>query len=244
MSQVFVSDLHLDAAQPEAIELFIGFMARDVVQAHALYILGDLFETWLGDDLADPARERVCAALRDLTRSGVAVFVMRGNRDFLLETGFEQRTGCQLLPDPVLLQLGGRTTLLTHGDLLCTGDRSYQQLRSLTHDPRWRQKLLSLSAQARTGLAALARAGSRQHMAKAANAIMDVEQRTVEKVFKASGAEWMIHGHTHRPGRHQYQIMGSTRTRFVLDSWYRGGHCLWFEQGEMQERRFDYDQTA
>jgi UDP-2,3-diacylglucosamine hydrolase len=244
VSQVFVSDLHLDGAQPEAIDLFVEFLARDAVSARALYILGDLFETWLGDDLADPARERVCRALRDLTQGGVAVFVMRGNRDFLLDTGFEQRTGCQLLPDPVLLHLDGRNVLLTHGDLLCTGDRGYQQLRTLTHDTRWRGRLLSLQPAARTALAALARAGSRRHMAQAANAIMDVEPRTVEKVFKASGADWMIHGHTHRPGRHEYQIMGSTRTRFVLDAWYQGGQCLWVDKGRIEERRFGRQQPA
>lgn len=237
MAYVFVSDLHLDGAQPRAIEQFVEFLGTEARSARALYVLGDLFETWLGDDLIDAPRARVCQALRALSASGVPIFVMRGNRDFLLDGEFAAQTGARLLPDPVLLEIDGITTLLTHGDLLCTDDRNYQQLRSLVNEPGWRRRLLALSAATRNALAAIARAGSRKHMAQARPSIMDVNTATVERVFSAANAQLMIHGHTHRPGIHQHLVDGRPRTRVVLDAWYDGGQCIRVAGGRIDELR-------
>lgn len=237
MAYAFVSDLHLDGAQPQAIDLFVDFLGAKARSATALYILGDLFESWLGDDLIDAPQQQICTALRALTASGVPVFVMRGNRDFLLDVEFARQTGVQLLPDPVLVHLDGTLTLLTHGDLLCTDDVQYQQLRSLATDPVWRRGLLQLSTATRGALAAIARAGSRKHMARARPDIMDVNPDTVTKVFAASGAELMIHGHTHRPAEHQHPVEGRSCTRIVLDAWYDCGQCLWIELGRIATQR-------
>ena len=237
MAYVFVSDLHLDGSQPRTIQRFVEFLGQEARSAQTLYILGDLFEIWLGDDLVDAARLRVCEALRELTRASVPVFVMRGNRDFLLDRQFAAMTGARLLPDPVLLQLDGVATLLTHGDLLCSDDRSYQQLRSLVHEPGWRQNLLALSASTRAALAAIARAGSRKHMARSRPAIMDVNLATVNRVFAAANAELMIHGHTHRPAVHEHLVDGRLCRRVVLDAWYEGGQCVWLAAGTIREQR-------
>ncbi len=237
MAYVFVSDLHLDGSQPRAIEQFVEFLGTQARSARALYVLGDLFETWLGDDLIDAPRARVCQALRSVTASGVPIFVMRGNRDFLLDREFAALTGARLLPDPVVLEIDGVRTLLTHGDLLCTDDRNYQQLRSLVNEPGWRHSLLALSASTRDALAAIARAGSRKHMAQARPSIMDVNLSTVDRVFSAANAQLMIHGHTHRPGVHQHVVDGRRRTRVVLDAWYDGGQCLRVDAGRIDEYR-------
>src|SRR5215469_92317 len=142
MALLFVSDLHLDAASPRPIEQFLEFLATEAAGAEALYILGDLFEAWIGDDDPEPTRARVCDALSRLTSGGVACFVLHGNRDFLLGAGFSVRTGCVLLPDPVIAELDGERVLLTHGDALCTGDHAYQELRSTVRDERWQQRFL------------------------------------------------------------------------------------------------------
>jgi UDP-2,3-diacylglucosamine hydrolase len=237
VATVFVSDLHLDGSQPQTIKRFVDFLAGEARGAEAVYILGDLFEIWLGDDLVDASRLEVCQAMQALTQAGVPLFVMRGNRDFLLDSEFAILTGAQLLPDPVCLQLDGIAMVLTHGDLLCSDDRSYQQLRSLVHEPGWRQNLLTLSAKTRDALAAIARTGSRKHMAKARPAIMDVNLQTVERVFAAANAELMIHGHTHRPGTHEHLVNGRRCKRIVLDAWYDGGQCVWFDAGTIREQR-------
>lgn len=237
MAYVFVSDLHLDGSQPRAIEQFVEFLGTEARSARALYVLGDLFETWLGDDLIDEPRARVCQALRKLAAGGVPIFVMRGNRDFLLDREFAAQTGARLLPDPVVLEIDGVTTLLTHGDLLCTDDRNYQQLRSLVNEPGWRRRLLALSATTRNALAAIARAGSRKHMAQARPSIMDVNTATVERVFSTANVQLMIHGHTHRPGVHQHVVDGKRCTRVVLDSWFEDGQCIRVDGGRIEEWR-------
>src|SRR5271155_25913 len=163
LSTLFVSDLHLDGAWPGAIRQFEQFLTGPARSAEALYILGDLFEAWVGDDDPDPARAAVLAALHALTQSGVPCYVMHGNRDFLLQSGFEARSGCQLLADPTIIELGGQRTLLTHGDVLCTADLAYQRLRSVVRRPAWQRRFMALPLSTRQGLAQLARAGSRAH---------------------------------------------------------------------------------
>ena len=226
MRYLFVSDLHLDGGAPAAIDAFCAFLAGPARASDALYVLGDLFESWIGDDDDDPARGRVVAALAELARSGPAVFVMRGNRDFLLGPGFEARSGCRLLPDPVVATLHGRRVLLTHGDLLCTADHAYQELRSTVRTERFRSTVLALPAAHRRRLADAVRAGSRAHTASAQAAIMDVDPQAVVAAMKAAGVDLMIHGHTHRPATHALQIDGRPASRIVLDAWFDRGSVL------------------
>lgn len=232
MNYLLVSDLHLDAAAPAATDQFIAVLGGAARGAQALYILGDLFEVWIGDDDAEPQRGRVCNALCDYTNSGIPAFVLHGNRDFLLGKRFGERSGCVLLPDPVIADFDGVRTLLSHGDLLCTDDVPYQELRSTVRDTNWRERFLSLPAAQRLQLAHAARSGSRAHTERTRPQIMDVNGQAVEALFRASGAALMIHGHTHRPGIHALQVDGMPRRRVVLDAWYEHGNLLWVRNGE------------
>jgi UDP-2,3-diacylglucosamine hydrolase len=236
MARLFVSDVHLDASVPEAIEQFLGFLEVHARHAEALYILGDLFETWIGDDDADPAKARVCAALRGLTATGVATFIIHGNRDFLLGREFCQRTGCELLVDPTLVELDGERVLLTHGDALCTDDRAYQALRSTVRTHAWQRRFLGLPLETRAHLAHQARADSQVHTARVVKQIMDVNASAVAKSFRALGVRRMIHGHTHRPAIHDTVIDGERAQRIVLGAWYEQGSYLWYERGGYELR--------
>jgi UDP-2,3-diacylglucosamine hydrolase len=164
--------------------------------------------------------------LRELTAAGVAVFVMQGNRDFLYGERFEARTGCTLLPDPVVAHLGGERVLLTHGDLLCTGDTAYQELRTTVRDPRFRDRALALPLEARQWIADTARSGSKAHTRTTAANIMDVTPAAVEAAFRASGCLRMIHGHTHRPATHAHTVDGAKAERWVLAAWDADGSAL------------------
>ncbi|HEX9139383.1 MAG TPA: UDP-2,3-diacylglucosamine diphosphatase [Steroidobacteraceae bacterium] len=230
MSTLFVSDLHLDGAWPGAIRQFERFLAGPAHSSQALYILGDLFEAWVGDDDPDPARAAVLASLHTLTQSGVPCYVMHGNRDFLLQSGFEARSGCQLLADPTIIELRGRRTLLTHGDVLCTADFAYQRLRSVVRRPAWQRRFMALPLATRQGLAQLARAGSRAHTGRMHVQIMDVAESSVQALMRECGVHTLIHGHTHRPGVHRFMLDGSNAERLVLGAWYEQGSCLRFDQ--------------
>lgn len=226
MSHLFVSDLHLDAAAPEAGDQFIAWLRGAARTATALYILGDLFESWVGDDDDDPERARICAALHAYTSAGVPCFVMRGNRDFLLGARFAERTGCRLLADPVLTEIHGVRTLLSHGDLFCTDDVKYQQLRTIVRDPAWQARLLALSLADRKLLAGEARAGSRAHTSRAMPEIMDANPAAIDLAARRFAVDVVIHGHTHRPGVHESSVDGRTRTRIVLGAWHVEGSVL------------------
>ncbi|MGE0581211.1 MAG: UDP-2,3-diacylglucosamine diphosphatase [Steroidobacteraceae bacterium] len=226
MTRLFVSDLHLDAAAPEAIDQFIDFLKTGAREATALYILGDLFESWVGDDDDDPARARVCDALGEYTTGGTPCFVMRGNRDFLLGEHFAQRTGCRLIADPVTTEIEGVRTLLAHGDLFCTDDVKYQQLRLIVRDPDWQQRLLALSLADRKLMANEARAGSRAHTSRVQPKIMDANQAAIELAVREFDVDVVVHGHTHRPGVHDFAVEGRARTRIVLGAWYEHGSVL------------------
>ena len=223
---LFVSDLHLDAALPAAGAQFAEFLLRTARAADALYILGDLFEAWIGDDDDEPHLREVCAALSRLTGSGVACYVMHGNRDFLLGGGFQARTGCRLLEDPVIIELYGERALLTHGDLLCIGDRAYQQLRGVVRNPRWQRRFLRLPLPVRRALARQARAGSAEHTRATAANIMDADENAVRAVMRACGVRTLIHGHTHRPAVHEFELDGAPARRIVLGAWYEQGSYL------------------
>ena len=236
MARLFVSDVHLDAGAPEATEQFLGFLAGEAAAAEALYILGDLFEAWVGDDDQDPAKERVCRGLRALTARGVACFALHGNRDFLLGEGFCERSGCRLLTDPVVAQFDGEPVLLTHGDALCTDDHPYQELRSMVRSRDWQQRFLALPRSHRELLADEARAGSRRHISRTVPYIMDVNAAAVAAAFRAARVRRMIHGHTHRPGMHEVQTDDGPAQRIVLGAWYEQGSYLSCERGKYQLR--------
>jgi UDP-2,3-diacylglucosamine hydrolase len=234
--RLFVSDVHLDPGAPEAQRQFLEFLRTQASGAQALYILGDLFETWVGDDGMDCEVSAVLGALRALTQSGVACFLLHGNRDFLLGESFCRRTGCQLLPDPVVADLDGERVLLTHGDALCTDDHSYQELRSIVRTPAWQKRFLGLSLADRQLLASEARAGSKAHTARTTPKIMDVNPTAVATAFKAAGVRRMIHGHTHRPAVHDALVDGEPVQRIVLGAWYEQGSYLAYEAGRYELR--------
>ena len=232
MNTLLVSDLHLDGALPEAITQFESFLSGPVRAAEALYILGDLFESWVGDDDDDPDRARVCAALRALSDAGVACHVCHGNRDFLLATGFEQRTGCRILADPTIVERYGERVLLTHGDALCIDDTAYQRLRSTVRDPAWQRRFMRLTLATRRTLAAAARAGSRNHVGMVAADIMDANPNAVLNVLRACRVQTVVHGHTHRPGVHEFTVDGVPARRLVLGAWYeQGSYLRWDARG-------------
>jgi UDP-2,3-diacylglucosamine hydrolase len=234
---LFISDLHLDGARPDITDQFLTFLSTDARNAQSLYILGDLFETWIGDDDPDLDKRRIQAALRDLTASGVPCFVMHGNRDFLLGKRFCKTTGCRLLKDGTIAEVFGQRVLLMHGDTLCTDDHSYQRLRRRVRNPVVQFMLRNLPLTTRNWLAAKLRAGSKAHIDKAmamqsVATIMDVNADAVAQAFVAHDVDTMIHGHTHRPAIHALQVHGRPATRIVLGDWYTQGSVLrWDEAG-------------
>ncbi|KAA2285813.1 UDP-2,3-diacylglucosamine diphosphatase [Arenimonas fontis] len=226
MSTLFVSDLHLDPARPEATLAFLGLLAGEARRAEALYILGDLFEAWLGDDDPGEPGAGVCAALTALADSGVPVFLMRGNRDFLFGPRMAERCHATLLPDPCVLSLYGQPTLLMHGDQLCTDDTAYQAFRRQVRDPGWQERFLAQPLEARKAFAAQARAASRAHQQGVSESITDVSPATVEATMCRYGVQRLIHGHTHRPAIHQLLLDGRPATRIVLGDWYEQASVL------------------
>jgi UDP-2,3-diacylglucosamine hydrolase len=226
MDTLFISDLHLDHAEPAVVAQFREFLATEAREANALYILGDLFELWIGDDDPAPLAREVTAALRTLSDAGVAIHVMQGNRDFLLGEAFCTAAGARLLEDPLLLTLHGQRVLVTHGDALVTDDVPYQKFRALVRDPAWRRAFLALSLDQRRALAAEARAGSREHVARQSMEIMDVNADAVAAAMDAAGVDLLLHGHTHRPAIHRLESGAQVRTRIVLGDWHAAGSVL------------------
>lgn len=235
MTTLFISDLHLDGTRPDISAQFLDFLEREARGAEALYILGDLFEAWIGDDDPDPDKRRVIAGLRAVTNAGVKSFLIHGNRDFLIGKRFRRETGVELLVDGTVIDLYGRRVLLMHGDLLCTDDHAYQRLRRIVRNPAVQFVMRRLTLRQRQRLAERMRAGSKEHIASmdiAAPAIMDVNQDEVRRTFARFGVDCIIHGHTHRPAVHEMQIDGHEAVRIVLGDWYEQGSVLrWNERG-------------
>ncbi|MET0984899.1 MAG: UDP-2,3-diacylglucosamine diphosphatase [Steroidobacteraceae bacterium] len=226
---LFISDLHLDAARPNISRQFLDFLRDTARGSNALYILGDLFEVWIGDDDPDPDKARIMDALRELTRGGTQCFVMHGNRDFLLGRKFCERTGARLLADGTVVNLHGERVLLLHGDTLCTDDHSYQRLRRILRNPISRAVFRVMSLAQRQRLAQRLRAGSQAHLNSLSTQmpdIMDVNEDAVRRTFEHYGVRCMIHGHTHRPAVHTLQVDGHKATRIVLGDWYTQGSVL------------------
>lgn len=230
MATLFISDLHLDDSRPAITALFLDFLKQDARDAEALYILGDFFETWVGDDDDSSLGKILAHSLRELSDSGVPVFFMRGNRDFLVGPGFSNLAGLQILSDPSVIDLYGTPTLLMHGDLLCSDDKAYQAFRLLVRSDDWQSQFLSQPLAARQAFAAQARAASKQHQSGLMNEqqenIMDVTPATVEAIMRLYGVNRLIHGHTHRPEIHQFYIDENSSRRIVLGDWYSQGSVL------------------
>ena len=225
---LFISDLHLTGERPEANEQFFRFLGEEAAGAQALCVLGDLFEYWIGDDEledsdGDPLAREAVRALRSLTQSGVAVYFMHGNRDFLIGNGFAAATGISLLEDPTVLKVAGIPTLLMHGDTLCTDDHDYQAWRRTARSPGWQREFLAASLAERRKRILQMREKSRQVVAAKPAEIMDVNDAAVRDAFRRHEVRRLIHGHTHRSAYHQVEVNGSRCERWVLPDWYGDG---------------------
>ena len=232
MTTLFISDLHLDSDRPDGITRFLRFIETEALEASALYILGDLFEAWIGDDDTNPGNAPIIAALADLKRRNVPCYFMHGNRDFLIGRRFAAATGCELLMEYEVVELEGERVLLMHGDLLCTDDEPYMQLRSVVRDPAWQSQFLAKPTDERQRIAADLRAKSHAAVSEKAEEIMDVNQTAVEAAMRAHGVSTLLHGHTHRPDVHRFSLDGGDATRIVLGSWYDQGSVVrWNEEG-------------
>lgn len=231
MATLFIADLHLDAARPDTTRLFLDFLGRRAARAEALYILGDLFEAWIGDDDDAPLGAEVAAAL---ARLRTPKFFVHGNRDFLLGPAYAARAGLTLLPETSVIDLYGTPTLLLHGDILCTGDVDYQRFRAAIRAPEKVAELLAQPLEARRGLARQLREDSRSAMAGKSAAIMDVDPQAVAGALRAHGVTQMIHGHTHRPALHELDLDGQPAWRIVLGDWYTQGSVLVVGRDELR----------
>jgi UDP-2,3-diacylglucosamine hydrolase len=231
LTTLFISDLHIDSNSGAITDQFLALLGSAAREAEALYILGDLFESWVGDDAADRAQIAAIAGLKALTDSGVPCFVMHGNRDFLLGAQFCAMTGARLLPDPLIITLHGEPILVMHGDALCTDDRAYQRLRATVRDPAWQRQFLALSVTARRALAGAARVGSQAHTAGLDYAISDVNPSSVALALRSAAVSTLLHGHTHRPGIHPLDVDGRACTRIVLGDWHARGSVLRWDRG-------------
>ena len=233
MTTLFISDLHLDPERPDVTRLFGDFIDGEARGADALYILGDLFEAWVGDDDPSEIGAFVAERLRALADSGVPVFFQHGNRDFLLGQGYARRAGMRLLPEAAVVSLYGRPALLMHGDALCTGDTAYQAFRAQTRDPRWQAQFLGQPLAARLAFAAQARAASAQRQQTLKHddrsqfeTITDADPQAVVDTLALYGVDTLIHGHTHRPAVHEIDVHGRACRRIVLGDWYTQGSVL------------------
>lgn len=226
MAMLFISDLHLCPSRPHVTRLFQGFLAGPARSAQALYILGDLFEYWAGDDdLDDCLNASICTALRELSYADIPVFFMAGNRDFLIGEDFAHSAGLTLLPDPTLIDLAIGATLLMHGDTLCTDDDAYQAFRAEVRSSEWRRAFLALPlAQRKARIEALRRESEAQKRLKSMD-IMDVSPAAVSRRLTFHRCTRMIHGHTHRPAHHRLEVNGFPCERWVLPDWHdKGGY--------------------
>lgn len=226
---LFISDLHLCETRPEITRVFLEFLATTASGAQALYILGDLFEYWAGDDAleTDAHHREVVNGLCALTESGTPVFVMHGNRDLLLNGKFQAASGVRLLPDPVTINLYGRQALLTHGDLLCTDDVEYQAFRRQVHDADWQANFLAQPLALRKAQIEGLRQRSEQEKSHKSSVIMDVNADAVaDFICQHNFPPLLIHGHTHRMGRHTFEVQGRPCERIVLGDWYASGNYL------------------
>jgi UDP-2,3-diacylglucosamine hydrolase len=226
MTTLFISDLHLHESRPGVTGAFYSFLQTQAKNAEALYILGDFFDAWIGDDDDAPLGQEVAEQLRALSAQGTKIYLMHGNRDFLLGHQFAQATGASLIPEGTIIDLYGCSTLLLHGDDLCTGDTEYLAFRAQVRSPEWQQHILAQPLEARRALAAELREKSQSMNSLKAQDIMDVTPQEVVRVMQEARVTRLIHGHTHRPARHALTVDGRAAERIVLGDWHDKGWCL------------------
>jgi UDP-2,3-diacylglucosamine hydrolase len=236
MIKLFISDLHLEESRPDISDIFFRFLQRETKQADALYILGDFFEAWIGDDDQSAFSASVVRALNQASRH-LPIFIMHGNRDFLLGRKFMRSANCRLLPDEIVIQAGSSPTLLMHGDTLCTADIAYQKFRKRSRIWLLQKLFLLKSLEKRRGIAAGMREKSKRYTSTAPEYVMDVTHDEVTRVMRKHNVRHLIHGHTHRPDVHHLEVEGSHATRTVLAPWHEEGSVLICEDSGKKEFR-------
>ena len=240
MPSLVISDLHLTGKRPQGIQLFLEFLRRDAVEADALYILGDFFEYWIGDEaIHRPDHEPVIKGLKELSATGTPVYVMRGNRDFLMDNDFENASGCALIADPMVIDLYGQKVLITHGDYLCTDDVAYQEFREMVRQRSWQKEFLKKSVEERDAIAQKYRSISKEISQTKEPEIMDINQQTLLEEMMKYGVDLVIHGHTHRPAVHDFRINGTNARRIVLGDWFDQGSMLIADKDNLKLVSFD-----
>jgi len=236
MYSLFISDVHLSSDTPEIAASFLQILKQKAPEADALYLLGDVFEYWLGDDAITDAHQPFINAIREISDAGIPVYFMHGNRDFLVGEKFADLCACTLLNDPCVIDLYGTPTLLMHGDLLCTDDTDYQVFRKTVRNPDWQSQFLNMSIPERLAMAKKARDASQAqtsaHM-QDAEEIMDANHETVKQYLLDAGVRQMIHGHTHRPAIHEFELNGNTAKRVVLGDWHPEPSYLMISKNEI-----------
>jgi UDP-2,3-diacylglucosamine hydrolase len=238
---IFISDLHLDEKEPKICHLFFEFLNNcDPSYIDGIYILGDLFEVWIGDDNDTPFNQKVCAALKSVSQKNIPLFFIHGNRDFFIGNKFSTESGCQLLKEETVINLYGTRVLLMHGDTSCTNDVAYQQARKIFRNAICQKIYLSLPLRVRQYIANKIRKKSETHTQSVLYDILDVTQETVELRMQAQQVMHLIHGHVHRPAIHQFLIDKKPAQRLVLGAWHKNGNMLsWYESGEKELINFD-----
>ena len=226
MSTLFISDLHLSGERENITKLFINFLDQRASNADALYILGDLFEVWPGDDMIQPDYEESIAKMKQLADNGLPLFIMQGNRDFLMAEKFSEVSGATLIEDPTVIDLYGTPTLLMHGDTLCSDDIDYQMFRTMVRDPRWKEDFFAKPNEERLAMTSKYRNISKTETARKKMEVMDVNQQTVEQVMLEKNIHQLIHGHTHRPAIHDFIVDNKNMKRIVLGDWFEQGSVL------------------
>lgn len=226
MTTLFVSDLHLEADRPDIADQFINFLKTDVLEADDLYILGDLFEAWVGDDDPNTHYAKIKMAIRKVVDKGIPVYFMHGNRDFMIGKQFANETGIEILPDPYAVTMYGQHTLLSHGDAMCIDDTQYQRVRKMVRDPEWQKMILAKPLKERLRIAAEARRQSLEQTINMSLNIMDVNQDEVIRVIRQHQVDVLVHGHTHRPDVHTVDLGNRKAKRIVLGDWYTQGSVL------------------
>jgi UDP-2,3-diacylglucosamine hydrolase len=238
---LLISDLHLEEGRPDITQAFLGLLNGRARNAASLYILGDFFEAWIGDDAMSPFQRSICQALRALSDSGTRVFLMHGNRDFMIGKAFCKAAGCTLLKDPSVVHFNGEPVLLMHGDSLCTRDEAYMRMRRYLRHPLTLWVLRHLPLSTRHKLARKLRSESRAQTRMKANDIVDVTPHEVPRVMTESGVKTLIHGHTHRPAVHDVQLGEATAQRIVLGDWDREGWLLQIDESGFHLESFAFE---
>jgi len=232
MPTLFISDLHLEEDRPDIADQFLRFLETDGETADAIYILGDLFESWVGDD--DPSEHYawIKQALKKLTKRGKPVYFMHGNRDFMIGDDFANDTGVEILPDPYVVDLYGQRVLLSHGDAYCTDDKEYQRVRAMTRNPEWQSMMRAKPLEERLAFARTARETSEKYGESIDNTITDVNPDAIDEAMRDANVSLMLHGHTHRPAVHDLELDGKNAQRIVLGDWFEQGSAVrWDENG-------------